>query len=1108
MTTTLSTHIQHSFIHPHMGTSSAVSASLDARSRVLAALFQVVIAARQQNGASGVEVAQMLQFENGPQDSPQQRVLNHCRTVFGADFEALRQARSDQEVWTIAERLVLRQSEFDLQRDFIQHFRRNFRLNAQVDATENIAASATEALLREIRTHSESRYQQLMQGTMGDFANQHEIFSAFRRMTVLGGNNLERFNVLSNQGASVISLLVCGSLGRSRNPQAYAMSALAGGVIGLVQGAAGLWAQLRHEDQFEILQRSPLIAWQLTKSTLIGSLSGMAECAGGRYIQSGIIRFFAAEVGGEVAATALLDRVGRFTGLEERQNFEASAASSFLANAIEEKMGGAHSFLLQRSSHSSAPLVNLPAPAWGLAGLALTISNFINPEIANAMSKITTESHHSLFPTFFALAAGLTYLLRREKPDGSFEPLKGKYWNEHGQSTRVVEALQMIKDGNLEAARNHLKDVHLVTVLGSGRHGIGLDKMSAQTTQGTQKLFGKPVVHVLLTYNDATNRTAADKMNYEGTNHFVGGSQINTDDRCALHNSDPQYNDALLQLADTVIVSLPTAQLKNALTPDRIKKFKPNTQLLVGMKSVGEDGSGIPASMYLLLAKQGRFDLMWNLAFQTGLGFPEEMVGHESPTQPVIFSVDSANPEAALRGAQVLCGDEAMSRAEGRFVSAQNKVIQIGDQVFLAAYLAYMKNVLAPDDGYRFCDWVINGRQKLKPFELEDELCRYRQENEETLVSIFSQHEAAKINAERATIEAMLDEGFSSAIGKEYLPQLKAFFVRRETTNEADIRAAFIKNETGLEDLKGCTRLRHEDTFLNILNQLLDSEGLAFEEALAALQNRLQKEASSTNFFAGIGRRLNEELVKLGKVLPQDLAAREAADKKPIEGLYAMPSLKLRWDYGANEPAFVTRTQVWNKAAYIAGKPRLHKSGMSWQSILVIRDYITRLQNARGEASIDFMDDANYQKSITRMRDNLVALIAYLNKQKNTLATNPNALQSIEKVLISISDTQKKLSQILTEWNQSPSRLTSFLSGANNFYSSFVAVRRNRPHYKVRESLSHRLEALYLQLQKQFKLEEDNLAHWKTQERQISRLNTEIGLLGYLDRVMRFEQRE
>ncbi|MBF0492209.1 MAG: hypothetical protein HQM15_05460 [Deltaproteobacteria bacterium] len=758
---------------------------------------------------------------------------------------------------------------------------------------------------------------------------------------------------------------------------------------------------------------------------------------------------------------------------------------------------------------------SIPTPALGLAGVALTLSHFLNPEAAHAMAHTASAGHTSPFVAVLSLVAGLSYLLLRKSKDGTVrERPKGQYWNQQGQSTHVEEALQMLEAGNLEGAREHLRtnNVHLVTVLGAGRHGVGLDKMSAQVTQHSQRLFGKSVVHVLLTHESDQDRKAADEINYQGTTPFISGAQINTDDRCALHASDPRYNDGLLQLADTVITSLPSPALRFALSEGRIKNFKPNAQIIVGMKSVLNSGRGIPASVYLALAQAGRFDLMWNLAFQTGLGFPDEMVGHESPTGPVKFSFDSVSEMATLRAMQVFAGDEANQSEDGHFVTAENKVFQRGDQVFLAAYLAYMKNVLAPDDGYRFCDWVIQNRKNLKPYELEEELCRYRHENEKALVSIFSQHEAAKINAERAAIEqAMIDAESNenvSCVGLENVDKLKEYFARRESTDEAEIKRAFRKNETGLEDLKGCTRLRHEDTFLNILNQLLDSEGLEFEEAFASARARLKKEASSTNFFAGIERRLNEELVAQGKVLPGDLAERDAHNQKTIEGLFAIDSLALRWFLDEeHQPGFVTRTKTWNKAPYQLVRAKIHESGLRWQSMLVIRDYIRRLQDARVEAHKDFTDDNNYQKSIQGMRDNLLALIDYLRKQRSGLAANPTAIRRVEQVVADIEKTQRILSAILGDWDQSPSRIGILFSNASLAISSFIGKRRDRPQYRLRGSMSHRLESLFLQLEKQFRLEENNLAHWASQASNIAWLNRELEALGLLDRITRSSRR-
>lgn len=472
--------------------------------------------------------------------------------------------------------------------------------------------------------------------------------------------------------------------------------------------------------------------------------------------------------------------------------------------------------------------------------------------------------------------------------------------------------------------------VKLVSVWGAGRHGLALGDWVRQAASHGEMIDGHYVIPIMLGHRpDFTY-----ELNLDGTNEKqLSGIPINEPGRLALRAAHPLQNRAYLSLSDTVMVTLPSTELKKEFTEEVIRNIDPNTQLIFAIKSVLDRGESIPGYVMESLARMGRFDLMVNAAFQSGLGFPKEMFGRLAPDAPVNLAVDAMNIEAAERAAKTLVGDrgeKAQVSPHKRTFTSLNKRVDAGVLVFKGAYGGFIKNFIAPWVGYRLVDYYVENLAHITSGMMRSKLAALQEEAVELSERIFNQFEADAIRREVTSAERILLQSTSLDHPVERNQAL-------DWVEKVKLRLDKYRDRvTATEDLLGCTRIRDMDVFIRIMGDLLNARGLTFERRLSELTGRVRSFASSTNFAYGLLEPIYLALVKKGM-----LVERPKRDFT-VEGINGLPNAETRW---GNRPEFVQETLAWvNPLPEPRGQPELHASGLRKHAMRVVRDYIDEME--------------------------------------------------------------------------------------------------------------------------------------------------------------------
>lgn len=195
-------------------------------------------------------------------------------------------------------------------------------------------------MLGVIREANTDFYENLMNdvGLQGQ-ADLHEISNAARSISVIGANNAERFGSFANLFASFASTAIAQRFVRNNNPRALLLSSASGALLGSIQGALQLAYTYQNESSSYLVRHITQIGWQMTKSMLIGTVSGLGAAALSPHLSSRMLLFLGAEVLPEVAATEFLQYAAVRVGLEQERHLSGSIAGSIVANSIEEKWG-------------------------------------------------------------------------------------------------------------------------------------------------------------------------------------------------------------------------------------------------------------------------------------------------------------------------------------------------------------------------------------------------------------------------------------------------------------------------------------------------------------------------------------------------------------------------------------------------------------------------------------------------------------------------------------------------------------------------------------------------------------------------------------------------
>lgn len=504
---------------------------------------------------------------------------------------------------------------------------------------------------------------------------------------------------------------------------------------------------------------------------------------------------------------------------------------------------------------------------------------------------------------------------------------QGNLLNQHeGKSldSRLSEARRILDEAN----------VRVVSVWGAGRHGLALGDWIRQSAQG-EMIDGKYVIPVMLGHRvDFTH-----ELNIDGTNQKnLPNIPINEAGRLNLRAALPSENQAYLALSETVIVTLPSKNLKAEMKAEILRQLSPNAQFIFAIKSVLDKGESVPGYVMESLAQVGRFDLMANVAFQSGLGFPKEMIGRLAPDAPVNLAVDAMNIEAALRAARTLAGDRAQLAVispNKRSLTSLNKRIDVGVLVFKGAYGGFIKNYFTPRAGKSLTEFLVENYEKMTPdvlaSHMRSRLAVLQQEAVELSESIFRDYEADAIRREVDRVERVLLASSSS----EYEAQRQQALewvgnVRRRLGQYRD-------RLTAAEDLLGCTRIRDMDVFVRIVSDLLNAKGMTFERRFGEFTERVRSQSSSGNLLYGLLEPVYLQLVAKGM-----LVSRPNRDFT-VEGITGMPFAVLRW---GSEPEFVTETMAWvHPAVEPRGQPALHASGLRRHAIRVTRDLLDEMED-------------------------------------------------------------------------------------------------------------------------------------------------------------------
>ncbi len=491
-------------------------------------------------------------------------------------------------------------------------------------------------------------------------------------------------------------------------------------------------------------------------------------------------------------------------------------------------------------------------------------------------------------------------------------------------------------DSRLSEARRILEEanVRVISVWGAGRHGLALGDWLRQSARG-EMIDGKYVIPVMLGHRaDFTH-----ELNIDGTNQKnLPNIPINEAGRLNLRAAMPSENKAYLALSETVIVTLPSKDLKSQMTAEMLRQLSPNAQLIFAIKSVLDKGESVPGYVMESLAQIRRFDLMTNAAFQSGLGFPKEMFGRLAPDAPVNLAVDAMNIEAALRAARTLAGDSAQMATispNKRSLTTLNKRIDVGVLMFKGAFGGFIKNFIAPWVGNRLMEYFVENFEKMTPdvmaSHMRSRLAVLQQEAVELSESIFRDYEADAIRREVDRVEKVL----RSSTSQEYADQRQQALewvvnVRRRLGQYRD-------RLTAAEDLLGCTRIRDMDVFVRIVSDLLNSKGMTFERRFGEFTERIRSQSSSGNLLYGLLEPVYLKLVAKGMLV------RRPQRDFTVEGISGMPFAVARW---GSEPDFVKEALAWiYPAVEPQGQPALHASGMRRHALRVARNLLDEMED-------------------------------------------------------------------------------------------------------------------------------------------------------------------
>ena len=86
----------------------------------------------------------------------------------------------------------------------------------------------------------------------------------------------------------------------------------------------------------------------------------------------------------------------------------------------------------------------------------------------------------------------------------------GKFWNSHSQSDHLEKAIHLYEKEGLEKARVYLDahKIHLILVLGVGRHGIALASLIRQAAQTNHEMIdGKAILPLLMGFHDSQSES-------------------------------------------------------------------------------------------------------------------------------------------------------------------------------------------------------------------------------------------------------------------------------------------------------------------------------------------------------------------------------------------------------------------------------------------------------------------------------------------------------------------------------------------------------------------------------------------------------------------------
>ncbi len=539
--------------------------------------------------------------------------------------------------------------------------------------------------------------------------------------------------------------------------------------------------------------------------------------------------------------------------------------------------------------------------------------------------------------------------------------------NEKGDLIEVHDGKSLQE--RLQTVRRLLdeENVRLVTVWGAGRHGLALGDWIRQAAGRGEMIDGKYVIPIMLGHRpDFTY-----ELNMDGSNEKqLSGIPINEPGRLALRAAHPRQNKAYLALAETVIVTLPSTELKKELSDEVIRNMDSRTQFIFAIKSVLDRGESIPGYVMERLARLGRFDLMLNAAFQSGLGFPKEMFGRLAPDAPVNLAVDAMTVEAAVRASKTLIGDRAeiaTSSPQKRTLTSNNKRIDAGVLVFKGAYGGFIKNFISPWVGYRLMDYYVQNLPHVTSTMMRSKLADLQAEAVELSERIFNHFEAAAIHREMDKVVAAMD---ASSSGEESSERRQS----REWTDKVRNRLTKYRDRvTATEDLLGCTRIRDMDVYMRIVGDLLEARGLTFERRLSELTARVRSLASSTNFAYGLLEPIYLELVRKGM-----LVERPKRDFT-TEGINGLPNAEARW---GSRPEFVKETLAWvHPAIEPRGQPALHSSGLRLHVLRVTRDLIDEMENHTHPIVLNQLTAKNQRSHVQEMQSLGKEMISRLRRE-------------------------------------------------------------------------------------------------------------------------------